>query len=154
MQVRFHKGNDGKYTITWVRGNQASEFFRASEFFVFHDLTHYAVETTFGMKNAFYGLMARGWEIDDFGRKDPETGKTRPLPLEAGQAEMIVSLIQLERSGSLSPEDTLVLVREQLAGSMVITEDHLATIRAAYESLAAQWSAVPLDGSLELTFDA
>ncbi len=154
MQIRFHKGKDAKYTITWMRGNQASEFFRASEYFVSHDLTHYAVEMTFGMKNAFYGLMARGWEIDDFGRKDPETGKTRPLPLEAGQAEMIVSLIQLERSGSLSPEETLTLVREQLAGSLTITEDHLATIRAAYQNLIAQWNALPLDGSLELKFEA
>lgn len=154
MQVRFHKGGDGKYTITWLRDKEASEFFRASEYFVHHDLTHYAVETTFGMKNAFFGLMARGWEMDDFGRKDPETGKTRPLPLEAGRAEMIVSLLQLERTGSLSPSDTLALVNEQLAGDMTVSQERLAEIRALYQDLIRQWDALPLDASLELTFDA
>ena len=33
--------------------------------FALHDLTHFAVETTFQYNRGFYGLLAEGWDFDD-----------------------------------------------------------------------------------------
>lgn len=43
-----------------------------------HDLTHYTVETTFGYRHGFFGLIAGGWDISDFGAPWPRG----PLPAE------------------------------------------------------------------------
>ena len=37
---------------------------------VLHDLIHYVVETTLGYREAFFGLLAAGWDIQDFGAID------------------------------------------------------------------------------------
>src|SRR5436309_5122613 len=35
-------------------------------YFPVHDLTHYAIEQTLGLSEGFLGLVAAGWEINDF----------------------------------------------------------------------------------------
>ena len=34
-------------------------------FFPLHDLTHYAVESVLAIGDAFYGLLAAGWSIEE-----------------------------------------------------------------------------------------
>ncbi len=157
MKIRFQKGKEGKATIVWMRDAGTREVFRASAFFVSHDLTHYAVETNLGLKNAFYGLMAQGWEIEDFGRKDPITNKTLPLPLEAGIAEAIVGLIQLEQGGRLTPKDTATIIEEERAkggyADIPLTEASLNTIRETANNLIAQWEALEADSFFDLDFE-
>ena len=51
-----------------------------------HDLTHYAVETTLGLRQGFYGLLAQGWDIPGFEAK----GTARQLPDEVLVTECIV----------------------------------------------------------------
>ena len=62
---------------------------RHGPFFVRHDLMHYAVETTLGFDEAFYGLVAAGRSIESF--NSPRSGKA--LPRQAGLAEFIVGLL-------------------------------------------------------------
>ncbi|MEO6878234.1 MAG: hypothetical protein ABI205_07125, partial [Gemmatimonadaceae bacterium] len=67
LLVRFKKKSDGSAalqctradgTVTWQR--QEGEL---GQFFPLHDMTHLAVESVLGLRRAFYGLVAEGWDI-------------------------------------------------------------------------------------------
>ena len=53
-------------TVTRQRQDPAK-----AQFFVRHDLTHYALETVLGHRRGFYGLVAEGWDFTDFGSPWP-----------------------------------------------------------------------------------
>ena len=76
-------------SATWERKDA-----RYASFFARHDLTHYAVETTMGYRRGFYGLVAEGWDLSDFGSPWPR-GR---LPADAEPAELIVGFFDGERA--------------------------------------------------------
>ncbi|HTI64674.1 MAG TPA: hypothetical protein VL524_14195 [Gemmatimonadaceae bacterium] len=97
LLIRIQKKSDGSAALTAVRADGTTTWQRQAgqlgRFFPLHDLTHYAVETTLGFRRAFFGLLAEGWDLSDFGRtssKDLQRG-------EAGLAEVIVGFFDLER---------------------------------------------------------
>jgi len=137
-------------TATWQRKEGAT-----ARFFAVHDLEHYAVETTLGYRRGFYGLVAEGWNLADFGSPWPR-GR---LPADAEPAELIVGFLDGERAGGV--EWTAEDFNERAAGYYAeqrlenpprLDEETLACIRAAARELRERWDAVPEGGTLELTF--
>lgn len=160
MIIRIKKNADGRTSLSCTRADgtttwQASSGGQAA-FFPRHDLTHYAVETVLGHRRGFYGLVASGWELTDFGKPWPR-GK---LPLETLLSETIVGLLDLERgSGDLiSAEDincrlSDVCTENRAGPPDEITDDELGRIRRKRGELFAQWEAVEPGNTLELPFD-
>lgn len=69
LRIEFERQSDGAVvlcctredgTVTWQK-----HVGKTALFFPFHDLTHYAVESTFAFTEGFYGLIAGGWDIAD-----------------------------------------------------------------------------------------
>src|SRR5690349_6673456 len=98
LRIQLEKRRDGAIimrciredgSVTWQRGNNAT-----ARFFALHDLTHFAVETTLGFRRGFYGLLADGWDITDFGPPWPR-GR---IPSDAEPAEWIVGALDRERA--------------------------------------------------------
>jgi hypothetical protein len=132
-------------------------------FFAMHDLLHYAVETTLGFEQAFFGLMAAGWSFETFGdRNDP---RYRSMPAEADLAERLVDVLSRHvgndawRDEELRPlwaedvnrELAVVLDGTDAAGFRFET-DRLLAICRAFDELALRWAGVPVGGHLELAF--
>ena len=155
MVIRIHKGSgkpntlrclrdDG--TVTWTALNLPAE----------HDLIHYVVETERGYQDAFYGLLARGWDIADFGAADAETGRKRRLPAEAICAECLVGIFQIELLHGSAPEDFVGLVETACAGCQVPTPDisaaSLGAMRDRMRELTRRWARLPAGETLELEF--
>ncbi len=129
-------------SMTWQKQNA-----RHAAHFAPHDLTHYAVETTLGIRRGFFGLVSEGWEIDDTTGK----GSRGPLPPEAGAAETIVGMLDAERaSGKYWTPEELREFGSEVARQL--TQDQIAAIRKRRSELFQQWAAVPPGGVLELTF--
>ncbi|HJU69033.1 MAG TPA: hypothetical protein VJ650_12415 [Gemmatimonadaceae bacterium] len=137
-------------SVTWQRhdGRQAA-------FFPLHDLTHFAIESVLGIRSAFYGLIADGWDIEDTTGK----GSRGPLPPEALAVELMVGAFDLERAGSAFWSATEL--DEHCRGPVradgqrlprPIAEDDLARIRVQIAELLGRWAALPVGGTLELTF--
>lgn len=160
LRIRFIRRADGTAalscerrdgSIAWQR--QAS---RHADFFALHDLTHYAVETTLGLQQAFYGLLAAGWDFADFGKLWPRG----PLPTDGLVAEVLVGLCDQERASGLewSAADVNESGKTYCATSgtgalwPLLTDAQLAAIRVAMRDLFARWHAVPVDGTLELEY--
>jgi hypothetical protein len=117
-----------------------------------HDLTHFAVETTLGFRQVFFGLVAAGWDIDDTSGK----GKRGRLPDEALEVEQLVGMLDRERGGGTlwTAEEFNEALRTAMAGKAVrqVSADDLIQLRARRHELFQQWAAVTAGYSLELIF--
>ena len=138
-------------TRTWQRQERHAAFYAA------HDLTHYAVETVLGLRGAFYGLVASGWDFDDFMPPYPRG----TLGAEALWAETLVGLLDVER-GTVAAGDTMMPAEEfnaQLhaklsAAGLVsprdVSEQDLATIRLRRDALMHDFAQLPSGETLRL----
>lgn len=156
MVIRFTKRKDKTYTLACLRDNGSSTWstYPPSSNFAQHDLVHFAVETTLGYRDAFYGLLAGGRDIPSFGERDQTTGKSPTVPLQAAQTEFIVSLLQAELYDQEINGDfmaTLALACGNLEVP-VITAEQLDQIRRRIRALLKDWADLPAGGSLEFTF--
>src|SRR6185295_13549449 len=94
----------GTPVLTCTRDDGTSTYSKSAHgpFFGPHDLMHYAVETTLGFRDSFFGLIARGRTIASFN----EPGAAANLPPEAILTEHIVNLLQQEQaSGAIARAD-------------------------------------------------
>ena len=161
MLIRFTKAkrSDKRDVLTCVRDDGSETWMHERPGFVNHDLAHYAVETNFGYRYGFFGLVRSGWELstEHFGR-DPRTKQPLPWPDSSGApvepVEYVVSLLQREHARhGIAPEDfheaMKLYVDEQRA---TIPEEQLAAARRRLRELHAEWDRVPPGEALELKF--
>lgn len=137
-------------TTTWQKRTGPT-----AEFFAVHDLTHFAVETELGFERAFYGLVAEGWALTDFGTPWPRG----PLPPEALPAEVIVGCFDLARaSGERLTADmchaaaSAYFADADVPPQLAVTDDALDRAHARLSELVRRWKALSAGGALELEF--
>ncbi len=157
MRIQLKKVGDSTPSLACMRADGTRTWSRLHPFFPLHDLTHYAVESVFGFGEAFFGLIASGWEIDAFA----ERGAGARLPVEALWAESIVGLLDLERgmNRQFTAEEFSRALEDSLNGQGIpafrdVTDAELGRVRALRSDLEAQWSARAPGETLELTFPA
>ena len=137
-------------SVTWQRQEG-----RQGRFFPLHDLTHFAVETVLAHSRGFYGLVADGWDLTDFGKPWPRG----PLPPEALASELLVGFLDAERAaGAEWPASqfnaTAATYYQQhgLRGACVVTDDGLRRVRERRRELFARWATLAPGETLELRF--
>src|SRR5260221_9261513 len=94
MMIQLKKGRDGPATLACVRGDGSRTWGKEHPFFPVHDITHCVVESVLGFDQGFFGLIATGWEIDDFAKP----GASRRMPFQAIVAEHVVVVFDRERA--------------------------------------------------------
>jgi hypothetical protein len=160
LKIKFTKRRDGSVISRFERADGTATWQRKDgpqvNFFAAHDLTHYALETTLGYRRGFYGLVAEGWDLSDFGTPWPRG----PLPADAEPAELIAGLLDGERAtgercsaAEFNEKIGLYYETRALKDAPVLTQEELDQIRKVARELRARWAAVPPGDSLELTFD-
>ncbi len=109
LTIRWTKKRDGTFTMHCLRSNGTGTWSRSRPgdfFFAHHDLSHYAIETTLRLKRAFWGLVAEGWDLEDFGTPWPR-GR---IPIEAASdatlAETCAGMMDLARATGERPDAT------------------------------------------------
>ena len=150
MIIRITKGKNRPNTLTCVRDDGSVTWQANAPFFAYHDVIHYAVETTLGYKEAFYGLLAQGRDIDSFGTRN---GVKDVYTVEEGWAETIVGMLQWP---SLSEAEFFDMLASHCSEHNLtippITSEQLAQIRTQIHELHQRWEQVPEGESLELSF--
>ena len=155
MRIHLKKGRDGPSTLACIRADGSRTWGKEHPFLPLHDLTQCAVESVLAFDQAFFGLIAAGWDIDDFA----SPGAMKKLPLQALLAEHIVAVLDRER-GLLHPM-TAAEVNDAVVASLTpsdrprfepITDAQLATVRAFRHELAARWHGLPPGATLEIEF--
>lgn len=159
LELEFCKRTDGSVTFRLVRADGSATWQRhqgpTAQFFPLHDLTHFAVETTLRHARGFYGLVAEGWEISDFGSPWPR-GR---LPDDLDPSEDIVGFLDLERASGhqQSAAEYNAQLERQLAGRRTsfapLTEAQLTAIRERVRELHERWLALAPGDTMRLAFD-
>ena len=153
MRVQITKRSDGSGVLRCVRDDGSvtwqKQTDRHAAYFALHDLTHFAVETTLGLRRGFFGLISEGWDIEDTTGK----GARGPLPPEAGEAEMIVGLFSAERaSGAIWTVDEFH-ESAAMVGARELSFDEIVRVKKKRSDLFQQWAAVEPGSTLELQFE-
>lgn len=155
MVIQLKKGRDGPSTLACVRADGSRTWGKEHPFFPLHDLTHCAVESVLGFNEAFFGLIAAGWNIDDFAKP----GASAKLPLQALLAEHLVGVFDRERA--LAQPLTAAEVNEAVVASLApadrarfrpLTEAQLASVRALRHTLESRWWDLAPGTTLEVAF--
>jgi hypothetical protein len=159
VQITIAKHANGKGVLKCRRSDGTESWQRQAErhalHFVHHDITHFVTEFTLGLKQAFFGLVASGWDIEDTTGLSPRG----PLPDEAVFAEHLVGLLDVERAtidrwdaGYFIEQLEAAGVRIPVTVRALLSDATLDVIRAKRVSLSKQWNDLPPNGSLVLDF--
>ena len=155
MLIRITKGRDGPNTLTCIRADGTSTWAKVQDYFPVHDITHFVVETTLAIPNAFYSLVRDGWDIGEFAMK----GAGKRVPAEANLVEAIVG--RLQRDLMPGADFTAESFNEEVVGVLEgignparrpISDSDLAELRAELRKLLASWKALGPGESLDLVF--
>lgn len=160
LLIRIKKRTDGAAALSCLRADGSVTWQRQEgthgRFFPIHDLTHYVVETVLGHRRGFFGLVAEGWDITDFG---PPWPKGR-FPDDMDPSELIVGFLDAERAGGVewtaddfNDKAALYFAQHRMSSTCRISVEALERIRARRAELAGQWRALPAGDTLELVFD-
>jgi hypothetical protein len=161
LTIRIKKKSDGSAALSCIRSDGTTTWQQQNgklgRFFPLHDLTHYAVESVLGFRNAFYGLVASGWDLADFA----STGPRGRIPPEALCAEVVVGFFDVERAtGVLGTAEELNARlaefhadNELAAPDLRFSEQQVHDIRRVRGELFARWNAVTPGDALVLSFE-
>lgn len=153
LRIEIKKTGDGRPNLACVREDGTRTWSRVHPFLPTHDLAHYAVESVLGIDDAFFGLIAQGWDIDAFAAP----GAGLRLPPNALCVERIVG--HIERGVAADAEAlaaALALDAEQGRGApcTTVSAEQLAAIGACRAEGIAAWRALPPGETLRLVFPA
>ncbi|MDC8003219.1 hypothetical protein POV27_04110 [Aureisphaera galaxeae] len=160
MTIQFKKGLQKPSILTCIRKDGSTTWTSLRKEIEIHDFGHYAVETVLGFSKAFYGLLAEGYNIEDFElprEQRPEALIPANIPAEALQAEHIVNLLMV----SLHQDDesldfittlTTILEENQIDFPAVLTSETLTRIEQKLKELMHQWHILQEGEILELSF--
>jgi hypothetical protein len=158
LTIALTRRTDGSVIFSLRRPDGTSTWQKRSgptaEFFAVHDLTHYAVETELGFERAFYGLVAEGWALTDFGTPWPRG----PMPADALPAEVIVGCFDTARAAgerltaeACNSSAAAYFANAGVAPSPVsVTDAALDRVRARLSELVWRWQALPPGETMEL----
>ncbi len=112
MQIQITRNIGKPHSIVFKRGDGTETWQPSDDFFIRHDLSHYAIEKTLGYKTAFLGMIDKGMGVRDF--EDRAKRKSMLITTEAWYAENMANLFLMERTqGKL--EDFNAVSRETFA---------------------------------------
>ena len=159
LRVQFVKEKDGSVLLRCLRADGTTTWQRndggRGNFFIIHDLTHFAVETVLGHRRGFYGLVAEGWDLTDFGAPWPRG----PMPADMDPSELIVGFFDGERAGGVTwaAEDFndkagKYFSNHGVTQTLTLTDEALERIRTRVRELFDQWILLPRGETLELVF--
>ncbi len=153
MVIRFKKGrHQWKHkpdTLTCVRDDGSFTWTHLYGGFVHHDFAHYVIETTLGFENAFFGLVAKGYNIPDF--NVPRSTRPFKIPKEAVNVEPIVALLQADvLEGALEADGIFQSHSETLP--VHITDEQLEAMRQKLYDLLEEWHDLQPGESMTLQF--
>ena len=156
MEIKLTKNLPGDHILSCKRNDGTITWKHVSNFFISHDICHYAVETVVPSNNTFWGMVAAGTDIENFDL--PKDQRNFQLSEEAILAEHLVNLLTIEIS-QRKMENLLEVfsgIYEEHVGTklyQMITEVKLEEIRHNLFGLVQQWKLLEGTKTMTLIFN-
>ncbi|MGI9550485.1 MAG: hypothetical protein ACR2MT_04750 [Aurantibacter sp.] len=159
LSIRVKKEPNSQSVLTVGRPDGTTTYSRIHNNFEIHDIAHYVVEEQLGFKNAFYGLLSQGYQIDEFQLpKEIRPIRLRPehIPQEALVTEHLVNLLTIDFMQPESKMDIFqtfktILIDKNLPFPKSLDNEKLASIQKGLSDLMYRWN--ELKNGQELTLE-
>ena len=155
MVIYFKKGKHQwkrkPHTLTCVRDDGSVTWTHLPHGIVQHDFAHYVIETTLGLKNAFLGLVAKGYNIPDFNQ--PKAKRPFEIPKAAIDVEPIVALLQADSLEGETEQDD-IFQNYSASLSVSVTDEQLEVMLQRLCKLLQRWEDLRPGESMTLQFKA
>jgi len=138
MLIQLKKGRDGPATLACVRADGSRTWGKG-----------------LGFDQAFFGLIAKGWDIDDFAK--PRASRT--MPFQAIVSEHVVGVFDRERA--LPAPMTVAEFNETVIASLPpaqrdafkeLSDAQVSQVRELRGTLEARWHALPVGATMVVEF--
>ncbi len=155
MQIRITKNTGKPHILKYIRDNGTETWMYADDFFVRHDLSHFALESVLEYKTAFNGMLNSGMDIKDF--EDKQKRAELNVTAEAWYAENMANLFLMEIvQGDFADfnkvqQEAFVSFNHQYP-VITLPEDKIKETRNYLRQLLTQWKELPSGQTLELIF--
>jgi hypothetical protein len=153
LTIELKKTKDGRPSLACVRADGSRTWARVHPFFPTHDITHCAVESVLGFDQAFFGLIAAGWEVDEFAAP----GAAKRTPAQALCAEHVVGHLERGIASTAADLNAALAATARESGEppcVTVSESQLAAIRALRSNLVHEWMELPEGGTMRIVFPA
>jgi hypothetical protein len=155
MLFQLTKNTGKPHIIKYIRDNGTSTWMYSDDFFVQHDLSHYAIEKTMGYKTAFNGMLNSGMDIKDFENREKRMAMN--VTAESFYAENLANLFLMEVvQGDFEDFNA---VQQQASGTsqqkfpvMALPAETINQVRSYLRQLLQQWNELPAGETMELIF--
>lgn len=153
--MRILKNEHKPHILSYTRDDGSETWMHASEYFVRHDLSHYALEKILHYKTAFNGMLNNGMDIRDF--EDKEKRASLNVTAEAYYAENMANLFLIEiAEGNFTDfnavqQQAFVSFNQQYE-PVAVPQEKIEMVRSYLRELLQQWQALPVGDTLTLTF--
>lgn len=156
MKIGFIRINPDQHTLTvkYKDGNIIEQTLETKSFFT-HDLVHFALEETAGLKNSFWGQLAQQHKQE---RINPMSRDNFKPETEIEFTEVLTGpLMGLTRNPE-SVEHVHIMIQELFASYGVetpsyISSEFLNTFLKRFNQINGTWKATPFGESLELEWN-
>ncbi len=161
LKIQIKKEVNKPSTLLCTRRDGSITYSKIQIDFEIHDIAHYAVEMQLQLKNAFYGLLSRGYQICDFLLpKDERPKELQPqnLPSEALATEHLVNLLTIDfmqTDGEMDISKMLedILDDNGLSFPEKVKKEKITSIQKELVDLMVQWNKLQSGQSLEMVFE-
>lgn len=158
LTIRFKKVEGSPTSFTVERHDGSKTYTKLHTNFEIHDIAHYAVEKQLGFKNAFYGLLSQGHQIDDFQLPKADRPKAlwpQNIPQQALVTEHLVNLLTIDFMDSGAQMDILetfeaILKDKDLPFPESLDREKLIGIQNELSDLMAKWNALESGKELKM----
>lgn len=155
MQIRITKHINKEHTLKYIRDNGTETWMRSDDFFVQHDLSHYALESILGYRTAFNGMLNSGMDIKDF--EDRAKRAVINITAEAMYAEtmanlFLVEIMQGEFDDFNSVQQEAFSSTNKSLQPTSLTVEQIKAVRKYLRELLQQWEDLPAEQTMELHF--
>ncbi len=155
MQLRITKNRGKPHLLSYKRDNGTETWMSAGEFFVRHDLSHYAIEKTLSYATAFMGMLNNGMDIKDF--EDRDKRLRIPLTTEGIYAENMANLFLMEiAQGGMEDMNQVIADSFIAMGCPVppvrLSSAEITAVQSRLRQLLGDWDALPDGQTMILEF--
>jgi hypothetical protein len=156
MKLQLTKNSDKPHVIKYIRDNGTATWMYADDFFVQHDLSHYAIEKTMQYISAFMGMLNEGMDIKDF--EDREKRKQMTVTPEAMYAENMANLFLIETvQGDFDDFNGVFRQAFEMMNTQYpapsLSKNQLSDVRNFLRQLLKSWIELPVNETMTLNFD-
>jgi len=159
MRILLTKFSNTHHALEVVRADGSRDRTEGvSREFLFHDLLHYAVETSLGTQGGFWGALANGKTFDDLndrsGKAMTMMGGSANLALVERVVGMMTGALKEAESPGGDVLEALRRYHEALGEELPpwCTEEFAADVRERMRRLQGHWKATPYRSTMEIAW--